>query len=59
MGVVPQTVALGWAWCNFFVATVVLPAPVGSLVGARHELLDGLLPPSAAQRRALTQVWLI
>jgi len=59
MGVVLQTVALEWRWCSFFVATVELPAPVGSLVGARHELLDGRLPPSAAQRRALTQVWLI
>lgn len=60
MGVVSQTVALEWGWCDsFFVATVELPVPVGSLVGPRHELLDGLLPPSAAQRRALTQVWLI
>lgn len=59
MGGVPQTVALAWAWCNSFLATVELAAPVGSLVGVRHELLDGRLPRSAGQGRALTQVWLI
>lgn len=59
MGVVLQTVALGWGWCNFFVATVELSAPVGAPVAAWHELLGGWLPGSAGQCRALTQVWLI
>lgn len=56
MGVVTQTFVLEWGSCDScFVATVELLAPVGS----RLELVDGLLPPSAGQRRALTQVWLI
>lgn len=59
MGVVPQTVALEWGWCNFFVATVELPAPVGASLATHHNLLGGRLPDSAGQCRALTQVWLI
>lgn len=60
MGVVPQTVAPEWGWCDsFLVATVELLAPVGSPVASRRELLGGRLPNSAGQCRALTQVWLI